>query len=181
MECFFINLDILIWIIVFLVLNMKLVSDLYNFVFLIFVGLRNRNELIGWLGFVSLVCECCIVLDIVVMVFCWLIICLCSIFFMCSNLLCLFLSIFVIGILVYCDNILVILVFEILFFSNRVFCVLFLVVFFSFIFNLGIWLYCSFDIWFKLEVWWVIFKFSLVCFNLDLMDCVFCMVFFLFF
>lgn len=100
MLCFFMNLFMLMWIIVLLLLNRNLVSVLYNLVLFMLVGFRNRNELLGWFGLDRFVCEWCMVLEMILIVFFWFIMCLCSIFFMCSSLLCLFFSMWLIGMLV---------------------------------------------------------------------------------
>lgn len=57
MLCFFMNLFMLMWIRCFFELNRNDVSVLYSLVLLIFVGLRNRNELYGWFGLVRFVCD----------------------------------------------------------------------------------------------------------------------------
>lgn len=93
-------LDMLIWIIEFLLLNIDLVSVWVSFVFLILVGLRKIKELIGCLGFLSLVWVLCIVSEIVfIVVFC-LIMCLCKSFFIFKSLFVFVFVSFVIGILV---------------------------------------------------------------------------------
>lgn len=108
MECFFMYFDILMWIMVLLLLNKKFVSVLVSLVFFILVGLRNMNDLIGWLGFWSLVWVWCMVVDIVWMVLDCFIIWFVRIFFICNSFFCLFFSILLIGILVYFDIIWVI-------------------------------------------------------------------------
>lgn len=171
-ECFFINFDIFICIMVFLLLNRKLVKVLYSLVLLIFVGFKNKKELIGWFGLESFVWLWWIVFVIIFIVFFWLIMCLCSMFFMCSNFFFLVLSIFDIGMLVCFESILVIFVFVILLCSRVIFCILVCVVRLSCFFSFGMWLYCSFDMWFKFFVWWVIFRFICVCLSVVLICCV---------
>lgn len=62
------HLDTLTWITVPLLLNRKLVSVPVSLAPFMLAGLRNRNELAGWPGLETLVCEWCIVLDMVVTV-----------------------------------------------------------------------------------------------------------------
>lgn len=100
MVCFFIYLDMLMWIICFLLLNKDWVNVFVSFVLLIFVGFKKMKELIGWFGFLILVWVWRIVFDIKFIVFFCLMICFDKICFKCNNFLCLFFMSFVIGILV---------------------------------------------------------------------------------
>lgn len=99
-ECFFMYLDILILIMVFLLLKMDLVSVCVSFVLLIFVGFKKMNELIGCLGFFNFVFVCLIVFVIVIIVLFWLMIWEWRMFFILRSLFVLVWVILDIGILV---------------------------------------------------------------------------------
>lgn len=113
-ECFFLNFDILKWIIVFLLLKSVFVNVFVNLVLLVLVGFSRKNELIGCFGLFILFCDLIMVfVNIFSVLFC-LIILWCRIFFILSNFFFLFDFILLIGIFVE-EEIMVVILWEVIF------------------------------------------------------------------
>lgn len=192
-ECFFIYLFILMWIIVFLVLNKKFVNVLYSFVLFMFVGLRNMKFVIGRFGLERFARERWIVLYIDCMVLFWLMICLWSLVGKLRSFFCLFCWSLVMGILVYLEMMFAMSVsvissrkrvgfFEVV--SSSIFFVLFsfccnvmsvlyfnLVVLFKLYLCLVCWMLFVIELIFFFKVWIVFNLFCLFCYWLLSIDC----------
>lgn len=152
-------------------------------VLFIFVGFKNKNELIGLFGFDKFVWLWWMVFEIVFIVLFCLIICVCNMFFIWSNLFFLFFIILDIGIFVVLERIFVIFLF-VIFVRSKWFLLFFFfcfIVFWSCFLRVGILLYCNLDIFFKLFLWCVCFIVMWVFFSLVLMCCVLSKVDFLVF
>lgn len=137
---FFIYLFMLMWISVFVELNISFVNFLVKWVLLIFVGFRNMNVLIGLLGFFRFIWFFWIVFISVVIVLFWLIILESRLFFIFNNFIFLVCVIFCIGMFDIMEMILVI-------------CLLFIVFWFFFRF--------FFYFFFRVLSWFVYFFFLL--------------------
>lgn len=133
--CFFIYLFILKWIIEFFELNSLKVNCFVNFVLLMFVGLINKKELIGWFCLFRFIWLWWIVLVILLMVLFCLIIWVFKLIVKFFNWVCFFFFKLLIGMLVFCF------IMVLIFFLVMIGVFLLLICFFFIVCNLLIWLW----------------------------------------